>query len=122
MHRADHRLSRTVFGRNIVGAGSDGTTYWSLFNVEGETTLNAQFATYGALTDMLNDENRTGVFTPDGSGIFGRNIVGSGAFAASRTLLPIPLPASGFLLIAALAGLGLTYQRSRGRRSAHRAI
>lgn len=24
------------FGRNIVGSGSDGSTYWSLFNIEGE--------------------------------------------------------------------------------------
>ncbi|MBL4673873.1 MAG: hypothetical protein JKX81_16555 [Arenicella sp.] len=25
------------FGRNIVGSASDGTTYWNVFNIEGES-------------------------------------------------------------------------------------
>jgi hypothetical protein len=68
-----------LFGTNIVGTGSDGTTYWNLFNVEGESSLDAAYVTYDNLTDMLNDENRTGLFVADGSGIFGANIVGSGS-------------------------------------------
>jgi hypothetical protein len=68
------------FGKNVVGAGSDGSSYWLVFNVEGESSQSAQLVTYASLDDMLLDQNRTGVFTPDDFG-FGRNIVGSGAFA-----------------------------------------
>ncbi len=52
--------------------------YWSLFNVEGERALDAVYVTYATLPDMLNDINRTGVFTPSGFGA-GRNVVGSGS-------------------------------------------
>ena len=52
------------------------TTYWNLINPEGESGISAQYATYATLTDMLNDENRTGTFTPGGSA---QNIVGSGS-------------------------------------------
>lgn len=52
--------------------------YWSLFNVEGESGLTAQYVTYGSLADMLGDTNRLGVFNPDAGGV-GRNIVGSGS-------------------------------------------
>ncbi|MCL4798297.1 MAG: hypothetical protein KJ025_01840, partial [Burkholderiales bacterium] len=55
------------FGANIVGTGSDGTNYWNLFNLEGESALSAVFVTYATLADMLNDENRTGSFTADGN-------------------------------------------------------
>ncbi|WES64705.1 hypothetical protein P0L94_01225 [Microbacter sp. GSS18] len=66
------------FGQNIVGAGSDGSTFWSLFNAEEESAASAVFVTYGSLDDMVNDENRVGLFFPDGNG-FGQNIVGTGA-------------------------------------------
>ncbi|HVL06836.1 MAG TPA: calcium-binding protein [Acidimicrobiales bacterium] len=69
-----------VFSRNIVGSGSDGTTYWNVFNVEGESSAPAQLVTYSTLDDMLNDVNRTGVHTP--GGVFSRNLVGSGASPA----------------------------------------
>ncbi|OOG22715.1 hypothetical protein B1C78_14385, partial [Thioalkalivibrio denitrificans] len=53
-------------GQNVVGSGSDGTTYWNLFNIEGESVIGADFVTYAALDDMLNDINRLGVFQPMG--------------------------------------------------------
>lgn len=58
----------------------EGVTYWNVFNFEGESTQTAQLVTYSTLDDMLNDQNRTGVFTPDGGGA-SQNIVGGGAFA-----------------------------------------
>lgn len=93
------------FGANIVDAGSDGQTYWSLFNVEGEDVLSAQYVTYATLEDMLTDQNRTGIHTPDPFG-FGANIVGTGA-SIDRDLppAPVPLPAAGVLLAAGLAAL-----------------
>ncbi len=101
------------FGTNIVGSGSDGTTYWNVFNVEGESDLSADIVTYGALGDMLADQNRTGVFTPNPLG-FGTNIVGSGAFfvddggngSPGDGVAPIPVPAALPLMAAALALLG----------------
>ena len=61
----------------------DGITYWNLFNEEGESTIGAQYVTYATLDDMLNDENRVGLFSPDGVGATGRNIVGSGSSVVS---------------------------------------
>ena len=63
---------------NVVGSGSDGTTYWNVFNIEGETAQGARIVTYASLNDMLNDENRTSVIAPDG-GFVPENIIGSGA-------------------------------------------
>ncbi len=65
-------------GPNIVGSGSDRTTYWNLFNEEGESSFSSQFVTYATLGDMLSDDNRLGVFAPDALGA-GPNIVGSGS-------------------------------------------
>jgi len=98
------------FGRNIVGAGSDGTTYWNLFNIEGESLITADFVTYATLSDMLNDTNRTGLFTPN-SGGFGRNIVGSGATIAQVHAVPEP---ETYALM--LAGLGLLSFVARRRK------
>ncbi|MGR3322558.1 MAG: PEP-CTERM sorting domain-containing protein [Pseudooceanicola sp.] len=64
---------------NIVGSGSDGSTFWNVFNFEGEASAAANFVTYGSLTDMLSDTNRTGVTAPDGPGNSEANIVGSGS-------------------------------------------
>jgi rubrerythrin len=64
--------------RNIVGSGSDGQLYWSLFNIEGESTQASRYVTYASLTDMLGDTNRVGLFDPNGGGS-SRNIVGSGS-------------------------------------------
>ena len=66
------------FGRNVVDSGSDGQTYWNLFNIEGENSLTADIVTYSSLADMLVDTNRTGVFRPNTPG-FGRNVVGTGS-------------------------------------------
>ncbi len=93
------------FGRNIVGSGADGSHYWSLFNIEDEATLTAQYVTYARLSDMLTDTNRLGVFNP---GSFGRNVVGSGASLSSPTVVPLPagiwLLGAGYLF---LAGFGM---------------
>jgi hypothetical protein len=64
-------------GRNVIDAGSDGTTYWNLFNREDDSAASAIFITYATLNDMLNDTNRTGRFTPDGF-LSGRNVIGAG--------------------------------------------
>ena len=59
-------------------------TYWSLFNIEGESAVSAQYVTYASLADMLGDSNRLGVFNP---GTFGHNIACTPA-AAVGTALP----------------------------------
>jgi len=82
-------------GVNIVGSGSDGTAYWSLFNVEGESSIPADYVTYDTLADMLGDTNRTGVYTRGGAGV---NIVGSGAIVLS----PVPIPGALWLFGSAL--------------------
>jgi len=98
------------FGNNIVGSGSDGSSYWNVFNIEGETQQSAQFVTYASLIDMLNDENRLNVITPDGfsDGSFGSNIVGSGAVVLSATSVPEP-PGLAIILFG-LALLGLAHR------------
>ena len=63
---------------NVVGSGSDGKTYWNVFNIEEETAQGARIVTYNTLNDMLNDENRTAVVAPDG-GFVPENVVGAGA-------------------------------------------
>ncbi len=96
----------TPFGANIVESGSDGATYWNLFNTEGENTFDAVFATYATLVDMLNDENRVAEFAADGYSPFGANIVGTGAFIVSSEMPEVPLPASGLMLLCGVALLG----------------
>ena len=93
-------FSPGIFAENIVGSGSDGSTYWNVFNIENEGAIDADIVTYASLTDMLLDTNRTGTFSP---GAFAQNIVGSGA---SILLTPavVPLPAT-FTLLATSMGL-----------------
>jgi hypothetical protein len=64
---------------NVVGSGSDGMTYWNLFNIEGENQQNSVYITYDSLLDMLTDTNRTGSFIPDNVGNSAENVVGSGS-------------------------------------------
>jgi hypothetical protein len=97
-------------GRNIVGSGSDGTTYWNLFNIEGESAASAAFVTYGTLADMLNDENRISAVLGDGAGS-GRNIVGTGFFFDAVS--PVPEPSMSWLVLVAL---GATHIARRGFR------
>ena len=98
------------FGRNIVGSGSDGTNYSSLFNIEGESSLTAQYVTYATLTDMLGDTNRLGNFSPNSFG-FGRNIVGSGSDEMVQ-VTTVPEPGTLVLFGIGLAGLGFARRRS----------
>jgi len=95
------------FGANIVGSGSDGTTYWNVFNIEGESSVGADIVTYGSLTDMLTDTNRASVNTLSG---FGANIVGSGAFDIDEAV-SVPEPASWGALMLGLFGLWLRWYR-----------
>ena len=97
--------------RNVVGSGSDGSTYWNLFNFEEEDQLDAVYATYGSLFDMLTDSNRKGTFVPDTTGLSAANVVGSGAYAVPDPA-PIPLPASGVLLGSALGAGALARRKS----------
>jgi len=101
---------------NIIDSGSDGKTYWNLFNIEGESSFPASFITYNTLTDMLNDTNRIGVFTPTGtSPAAAANIVGSGADIAQITA--VPEPSSLPLLCAGIFGFGLLLWIKRGNGS-----
>ncbi|MBF9035991.1 hypothetical protein HKCCE2091_17215 [Rhodobacterales bacterium HKCCE2091] len=97
------------FAQNVVGSGSDGTIYWSLFNIEGEATQPAVHVTYATLADMLADTNRLAATV---AGSFARNIVGSGAIPVIPGTSPVPVPAALPLLAGALAGL-LAWRRRR---------
>lgn len=100
------------FGQNIVGSGSDGLTYWSLFNIEGENDISSNYVTYATLSDMLNDTNRLGVFSPNGFGAgFGQNIVESGAYVIPVSV--VPLPAAFPLFATILSCLGIFLFRKR---------
>ena len=94
----------------LTCAGSAQAAYWNVFNIEGESVITADFVTYATLSDMLNDTNRTGLFTPN-SGGFGRNIVGSGATIAQVHAVPEP---ETYALM--LAGLGLLSFVARRRK------
>ena len=91
---------------NVIGTGSDGETYWSVFNFEGEGVASAVIVTYDTLTDMLNDTNRTGNSNP---GTAANNVIGSGADI--RRASPIPEPPGAWLLAAALAAFALLRPR-----------
>ncbi len=86
--------NNTGFGRNVIGSGSDGTNYWSLFNIEGESAISSTYVTYATLADMQNDTNRLDSSNPNNTG-FGRNVIGSGAFNVSAVPLPAALPLFG---------------------------
>ena len=59
------------------------SVYWSLFNIEGESAVSAQYVTYNTLMDMLLDTNRVSNIAPDTFSA-GRNVIGSGASIRSR--------------------------------------
>ncbi len=99
--------------RNVVGSGSDGASYWSLFNFEGESTSDAIYVTYTTLSDMLVDTNRTGQFSPNTGGA-ARNVIGSGASVIGG--LPptsVPEPKSLGLVLLGLACLAGARARRR---------
>ncbi|MCG8491953.1 MAG: hypothetical protein MI743_10090 [Sneathiellales bacterium] len=97
-------------GHNVVGSGSDGELYWSLFNVEGENVIPADYIYYTSLLDMLNDTNRVGWHRPNGFGRgYAHNVVGSGAYVVST----VPLPAAFPLFATILSGFGILLFRRR---------
>ena len=96
---------------NVVGSGADGSTYWNLFNIEGESQQNSVYITYDSLLDMLNDNNRTGSFMPDTVGNSAENVVGSGAFVMS-TQVQVPEPGTFGLLVIGLTGFGFARTRA----------
>lgn len=80
--------------------------YWSLFNIENETEQEARYVTYATLSDMLNDDNRLGVFAPDGPGTSERNIVGSGAWRRPITdPVAVSEPGPNLLVLAGVLAL-----------------
>ncbi len=83
---------------NVVGSGSDGKTYWNVFNIENENALDARIVTYDTLNDMLNDENRTSVIAPDG-GFVPENVVGAGASVIDDELCYPIMGRSGIAVI-----------------------
>ena len=103
------------FDRNIVGSGSDGKTYWNVFNFEGESVETAVYATYGTLQDMLLDQNRTGFFTPT-LPFFDANIVGSGSDGFPVVTTGVPEPASWLLMLIGFGAIGAG-ARASGRRA-----
>ncbi|WP_162914542.1 hypothetical protein, partial [Desertibaculum subflavum] len=75
MRRRSSRTLPLTLALVLMSGTAAKAAYWNVFNVEGESALSAEFVTYATRLDMLNDENRTGTFVPDGFSI-GRNIVG----------------------------------------------
>jgi sulfur carrier protein ThiS len=99
---------------NVIGSGSNGDIYWSLFNIEGETAQGARYVTYANLNDMLNDENRTLVVAPDG-GFVPENVIGSGSDETRTIGTPIPEPGILALIGCGLASIVFTRRRKMGR-------
>jgi hypothetical protein len=99
-------------GQNVVGSGSDGSTYWNVFNIEGERAVTADIVTYGTLMDMLLDTNRLGVFQPTAGGA-GQNVVGSGAGVLASPPPPVPEPLASVLFTAGLLGVAVVRRLRR---------
>ena len=107
MDRTRFLVSAALLALLVSTAEAD---YINVFNIEGESSVSAQFVTYSSLGDMLLDTNRLSVFTPTSGA--GENIVGSGA---SVTSSPgggsVPEPSAWGLFV-----LGLVALRSVRRR------
>ena len=65
-------------GTDLIATGSDGQTYWTLFNPEGESNTDSVIITYATLNDMLTDTDRLGAFFPT-AGSVGTAIISTGA-------------------------------------------
>jgi hypothetical protein len=117
-NRIDTFLPDNTFGgsfaANVVGSGSDGNLFWSLFNVEEETSISSAYVTYSNLDDMLNDANRIETFLPDDTfgGSFAANVVGSGAFMVpDPNPNPIPEPSAFALFLSAIIAVSIVRRK-----------
>ncbi len=93
-------------------SGSDGLTYWNVFNIEGESSVTAGIVTYGSLSDMLHDTNRLQDVSPNSQG-FGRNVVGSGSDNFPTAAGAVPEPATWGLMLVGFLALGAIVRRQR---------
>ena len=57
-------LSASLVTAILVWPCSGYAAYWNVFNLEGESSISAEFVTYATLSDMLHDTNRTGDVAP----------------------------------------------------------
>jgi len=103
---------------HLVGSGSDGTTYWNLFNADGSSGPAADFRTYATLEDMLMGTNPTGSFAPIGG--LQAHLIGSGA--SLQSLVSVPEPGSLLLLVAGLACIFGTKRELPGKITVRSAI
>ena len=112
-----HSITRTTIAAAVIAVFIStfggvkvhaATVYWNLFNIEGENTVGAQFATYATLNDMLTNTNRTNLINPSTS----KNLIGSGAFF-TPDMPVVPVPAAVWMFLSALSGLWVFGWRCR---------
>jgi len=103
-----------LFASSLVNYASAGVMYWSLFNVEEETSISSAYVTYSNLDDMLNDANRIETFLPDDTfgGSFAANVVGSGALMVpDPNPNPIPEPSAFALFLSAIIAVSIVRRK-----------
>lgn len=95
-----------LFATDIVGSGSDGRTYWNLFN----TGQVAGFYTYATLGDMMLNVNPTSIVQTPGP--FATTIIGTDADILP-SMVTVPEPGTLGLMGIALLAMALLGRRAR---------